>query len=220
MWAVMIAETPASIAARNGSSASGRSVVDRRQLEVRVLQRVAVPREVLGARGDAAGLEPRDESGHMARDELRVRAERANADDRVVRGRVHVRDRCEVEVDARAGQVGGHRAGHGPRQLDVVDDPERPVSGIRAAFASLEARDVAALLVDGDHELGPLGAECVSQRTQLCRVAHVPRIEDDAAKPGFEQPTNPVRWLLAREAGQQAAQGEALELAGRHGVTP
>ena len=31
------------------------------------------------------------------------------------------------------GEVGGHRAGHRPRQLDVVDDAERPVSGIRAA---------------------------------------------------------------------------------------
>ena len=53
MCAVMIAATPASIAARNGGSASPRAVVDRGQLEVRVLERVAVTREVLGAGRDA-----------------------------------------------------------------------------------------------------------------------------------------------------------------------
>ena len=118
------------------------------------------------------------------------------------------------------GQVGGHRARHGARQLDVVDDAERPVSRIRAAVPRLEARHVAALLVDGDDELRPLGAQRVRQRAQLRRVAHVPRVEDDAAEPRLQQPANPVRRLLAREAGQQAAEGEALELAGRHGVTP
>ena len=50
------------------------------------------------------------------------------------------------------------------RQLDVVDDAERPVPGIRAAALGLEARHVATLLVDRDDELGPLGSERIGQR--------------------------------------------------------
>ena len=177
-------------------------------------------REVLGAGGDTATFESFDERRHVTRDELRVRAERADADDGVVHRRVHVGDRREVEVDPRGGEIAGHRAGHGSGQLDVVDDPERPVAGVRAAVPRLEPRHVAALLVDGDDELGPLGAQRVRQRAQLRRVAHVPGVEDDSAEARLQQPANPVRRLLAGESGQQAAEGEALELAGRHGVTP
>ena len=56
------------------------------QLEVRVLRGVAVSREVLRAGGDVAALEPRHERPHVPRDELRVGAERADADHGVVAG--------------------------------------------------------------------------------------------------------------------------------------
>ena len=139
-------------------------LIDGRQLEVRVLERVPVTGEVLGAGCDTASLEPLDEGGYMTGDELRIRAERPDADDRVVRRRVHVGDRSEVEVDAGGGEVGSHRAGNRAGQLHVVDDPERPVPGIRAALSRFETGDVATLLVDRDDELRPLGSESISQR--------------------------------------------------------
>ena len=220
MWAVMIAVTPASIAARNGSSASGRNVstVGSSRCESssvspcpgKCLAQAATPPASSPAtnaatwRATSSASEPNERTPMIGLSAV-VFTSATGAKSRLMPA--PARSAC-------------HRAGHGPRQLDVVDDAERPVSGIRAAFSSLEARHVAALLVDGDDELRPLGTQRVRQRTQLGRVAHVPRVEDDAAEPRLEQPTNPVRRLLAREAGQQAAQGEALELAGRHGVTP
>ena len=52
-------------------------------------------------------------------------------------------------------------------QLDVVDDAERPVPWIRAPVARLEARHVAALLVDGDDELAAFGAQRAPSTPQL-----------------------------------------------------
>ena len=89
----------------------------RRELEMRVLLGVAVPREVLRAGRDSGALEPTHEGGHVARDELRVAPERADTNDRVVGVRVHVRDRGEIEVDARGGQLGAD----GGCDVPVVD---------------------------------------------------------------------------------------------------
>ena len=63
--AVITAETPAAIAARNGSRWASRSPPDDGQLEVRVRARVAVPGEVLGAGGDARALQALDERRHV-----------------------------------------------------------------------------------------------------------------------------------------------------------
>ena len=104
--------------------------LDRRELEMRVLLGVAVPREVLRAGRDSGALEPTHERGHVAGDELRVAPERADADDRVVGIRVHVRDRGEIEVDARGGQFGADGGCDVARELDVVDCTERVVPWI------------------------------------------------------------------------------------------
>ena len=76
-----------------------------RKIEVRIDLGVAVPREVLGTGGDAGGLHPGHEGGDVPRHELRVRAERADADHRVPRVRVHVGDRPEVEPHPYRGEV-------------------------------------------------------------------------------------------------------------------
>ena len=112
--------------------------LDGRQIEVRVDVGVAVPREVLRAGGDALALRALDERRDVTGDELRVGAEAAHADHRVVRVRVHVGDRREVQVDAGAGELGGDRRGDVRRESRIVDDPEREIAGERAACRGLE----------------------------------------------------------------------------------
>ena len=103
-----------------------------RQLQMRVGDRLAVAGEVLGAGGDADALQALDEGRDLARDELRVGAERANADDRARRVDQHVGDRREVEVDPDRRQLAADRRADAPRQGRVVDRAEREVPGKRA----------------------------------------------------------------------------------------
>ena len=79
----MIDCTPASIAARNGASPSSTSPVTIGQLEVRVLLVSPWPGKCFAQAATPCACRPRDEGGDVARDELRVGAERADADDRV-----------------------------------------------------------------------------------------------------------------------------------------
>ena len=122
------------------------------EVEVRVDGRVAVPGEVLRAGGDALPLRPAHERRDVAGDELRVGAEAANADHRVVRVRVHVGDGREVHIHAGAHELARDRRRDLLGQLDVVDGAERQVPRVRAAALRFEPRDVAALLVDRDED--------------------------------------------------------------------
>ena len=89
MCAVITARTPG--LDRGGERRQGALAQDvearvgGRQLQVRVGDRLAVAGEVLGAGGDADALQALDEGRDLARDELRVGAERADADDRARR---------------------------------------------------------------------------------------------------------------------------------------
>ena len=65
MCAVMIAWTPASIAARNGSESLVLDRFDDRELVMGVLGRVAVPRKVLRACSDACALQTANERGDV-----------------------------------------------------------------------------------------------------------------------------------------------------------
>ncbi len=195
-----------------GLEGAGVERVDERQREMRVDGRVAVAGKVLRAGGDAGALEPSHEGGNVPRDELGVRAERADADDRVLRVRVDVRDRREVEVDAGVRQLGAQRRRDALAQLDVVDDPERCVPRIRAAGRRLEPCHVAALLVDRDDEVLALRAQLGGQRAQLLAALDVPRVEDDAAEAVREAPSHPVGHGRALEAGKDAARRESLEV--------
>ena len=106
---------------------------------MRVDGRVAVPGEVLGAGGDALPLRSAHERGDVASDELRVGAEAAHADHRVVRVRVHVGDGSEVHVHAGARELARDRRGDLLGQLDVVDGAEREVPRVGAAACPLRA---------------------------------------------------------------------------------
>ena len=74
---------------------------------MRVDDRVAVPRPVLHARGDAARLQGHDRRGDALRDDLRVGAERARSDHRVQRIIVHVAVGREHQVDPGGAQPRG-----------------------------------------------------------------------------------------------------------------
>ena len=103
---------------------------DEGELQVRVLRGVAVPGEMFCARGDSPALQAGHEGGDVARDERRLGAEGADPDHRVVRVRVDVRDRREVEVDPDRGQLGANRGCDLLGQREVVDDSEGPVAGV------------------------------------------------------------------------------------------
>jgi hypothetical protein len=193
--------------------------VHRRKREVRVERRVAVAREVLRAGGDPGCLEALDGCRDMTCDEIAFRPERANADHGVLRVRVDVGDRREVEVDPDAGKLGAHRRRDAPRQLDVVDGTESGVPRVRAPTRGLEPRDVTALLVDRDDEVVPFRAQLARQRRELLSALDVPRVEDDAAEPLVETAAHPVRHRRSREPRKDAARREALEVRRCHALT-
>ena len=160
------------MAARNGSSAV-EVAADDRQVEMGVHGRVAVPGEVLRARGDALPLRALDERGDVPGNELGVGAEAADPDHRVVRVHVHVRDRREVQVHAGARRARPRSPRRRPLgQLDVVDDAEREIARVGAAADRLEPGDVAALLVDRRRGR-PAPPAAGGQRRELLGVADV-----------------------------------------------
>ncbi len=129
----------------------------RRKREMRVDGRVAVAGKVLCTRGDANPLSSCNKGGDVPRNEVRVRAERADADDRVPRVRVDVGNRGEVHRHADPRQLRGDRGRNALGQLRVVDHAEGEVARVGTAVRSLEASDIAALLVDRDDELLTFG---------------------------------------------------------------
>ena len=183
------------------------------QAEVRVDRRVAMAREVLGARRDAGGLQARDPCERVAGDGGRLGTERADADDGVQRIGVHIGDGREVEVDAHLPQLGAHRTGNVSGERRVSRGSKCEVAGVGAARGRLEPRDVAALLIDGDHELWTLGVERRVQRGQLRSVRNVAPVQDDPAQPGRDATKQPVGRRLPGKTRQQASQRQGLELA-------
>ena len=174
---------------------------------------VAVAGEVLRAGRHSLALRAGDERGHVPRDELGIGAEAADADDGIPGVGVRVGDGCEVQVDARGSQLARDRARHRLGQLHVVDGAEREIAGVRAAVLGLEPRHVAALLVDRDQELRPLGAKGGRQLGELSRIADVVGEEGDPAQPSLEPARDPLRDDVAGEARLQAGRGQAVELA-------
>ncbi len=140
---------------------------DVRHVVVGVDGGVAVAREVLGAGGDAGGLEPFDVRGGVPGDQLRIGAEGADADDRVGRVGVDVGGRGPVQVDAALGEAAAELAGHVVGEPGVVDRAQGEVAGEGGAAAYFEAGDVAALLVDGDEDVVAFGPQLGGERGEL-----------------------------------------------------
>jgi hypothetical protein len=141
---------------------------------------------MLRARSDTAALNTTDECGEAAGDECRLGAEGADADDRVVRVRVDIGDRREIEVDADRREIGPDRSRDLLGQRWVVDDAECPVPGIRAAGSGLEPRDVAAVLIGRDEDVAARGAERCRQLARLLGALDVRREQDDAPEPTLD----------------------------------
>ena len=127
-WPVMTAATPASTACRNGRQLDvlepRARVVDHGQVQVRVDVGVAVAGEVLGAGGDAAALQAVDHGGAEPAHELGVVAERAVADDGVLRVRVHVHHRARSPSGCRRPRA--RRRAPPPSARACSSEPSRP----------------------------------------------------------------------------------------------
>ena len=186
--------------------------LDDRKLEVRVLGGVTVPGEVLRARSDTGTLQPTHGRRDVPGDELCIRAERANPDDRIEGVRVDVSDGSEVEVHPNLSEIGRERRRDLLGQDDVVDRSERRVSRIRAACRSLEPGHVASLFVDRDQEVWSLGSERCGQSSQLLPILDVPGVEDDATEPFREPSPKPVGCNRPLESREDASRSEPLEL--------
>jgi hypothetical protein len=175
-----------------------------RELEVAVLRRVAVPREVLPAGGHAVLLQPADQGRAHFRHQVTGRAERAVADDGVVRVGVDVERRGEVHVEVDRAKLPGEHAAGGVRELDVA----RQAQGshrrhVREPVA--QAADPPALLIDAREKgaSGPL-LELACELGHLLGGLDVAREQNDRRHAAVDQP-----WELGRG-------GQAVETDGEH----
>lgn len=155
----------------------------------------------------AGGLEALDVGGGVPGGELGVGAEGPYADDGVVRVGVDVRGRGPVEVDPALGEAAAQLAGDVPGEAGVVDGAEGQVAGEGRAAADLEAGDVAALLVDGDQDVVPLGAQLRGQRGELFGRGDVAAEQADRGEAFADPAEQPGRGRGALEAGLEDREG-------------
>ena len=148
--------------------------------------------KMFGARRYAGALQARDPRDGVRGDGRRVRTEGADADDGVLRVGVHVDHRGEVEVDPDLGQLAADRARNLLREGRVSGSAKGEVARVGAALRRLEPRDVAALLVDRDHELRALRVQLFVQGRQLRPVLDVASIENHPAQTGRDATKHPV----------------------------
>ena len=189
---------------------------DARRAEVGVGARVAMAREVLGAGRHPAGVEAVERGDDVPGDELRRRAERAHADHRVARIGVDVGDRGEREIDAQLGEALTEAGARRRRQVGVVDEPERRRARRVAAPRRVEAGDVAALLVDRDHDVGTGRLQLGAQRRHLPIVDHVLGEQQHTAEAVTHEVEQPRRGLGRGERPEQHAERQAAA----HPITP
>ena len=194
---------------------AGPVAADAGQVVVRVDPGVAVSGEVLGAGGDAAGLQAAYPGGGVPGDQVRVGAERAHPDHRVGRVGVDVGVRGVVQSDADGCQFGAEVAGDLLGQRRVVDRAERVVAGPGAAPGGLDPGDVAGLLVDRHDDVRPLGPQVRGERGDLLVVDDVAGEQDDRAEPFAEPAAHPRRRRGADEPRLQDGGGERRQISGR-----
>ena len=214
---VITARQPASIAARNGRySACGQLVpvpVQGGHLVVRVGAGGTVPREVLGAGRHPGALDAPDRGRDLPGRHHRVGAERPHPDHRVGRIEVHVGHRGQVQRHAGPGQPGADagidRLGGGR----IVQPAQRGRTRRRAAPDGVQPGDVAALLVQAEHQVAtgrcpqPLG-----QPGHRTAVAEVGAEQDHPAEPVGQPAQQPVRWGSPHETRHETGQRQPADL--------
>ena len=183
----------------------------------------AVAGKVLGARGHPRVLQPGHRRRGVPGHQVRVRAERAGAHGRAVRGTEHVGTGREVEVDAQRRQVPAdrqvHRAGHG----HVVHRAERGVPRVGTALRERDPGDVAAFLVDRDDRFVRRGrAQRGGQDAHLIGGGDVLAEQRDAAQAALERPQDPARSRGPGERRDEdrVGQAEQARVGARPGARP
>ena len=139
----------------------------------------------------------------MPGDQRRVGAETAHPDHRIVRVRIDVDIRSEVEVAAGLPQLPAHRAGHGLGVFQVVDPSEDGVARVGRTGPLVQPGDIPTLLVDGDQGVRIGLADLVGELAQLRAgedvVAEDAHAGETPAQPGRE----PLRQRGSDETGKQ-----------------
>jgi hypothetical protein len=164
------------------------ALLDRRQREMGIEVGVAVPGKVLGRRHHAAALKPLDHGDAQSSHPLGVVAERAVADDGIVRVRVDVHDRREIALDPRRRAFRGQGRAHASREVFGPDAPER-AHGWPDRPGRAHARHPAPFLVHRDEQRGVVAGvarrllELAVEPRDLFRIRDVPREQDDVADP-------------------------------------
>jgi hypothetical protein len=135
--------------------------------------------------------------------QLRIGAERADADHRIARIEVDVGHRGEVDGHPGVGEAGADRPVDLLGRSRVVQVPEGGRARGRAAPHGVETGDVAALLVEGDQQVTSRGRpQPVGELTDAGAVTDVAAEEDDAAEAVRERVQQPGRRLGAAVAEQ------------------
>ncbi len=179
---------------------------------MRVHVGVAVAGEVLRASDDSGGLGSSDERGRVSRHQSAVGAERPDPDHRIRRIDVDVRDRSEIEVHADIHEIPRDRGGDLLGQVDVVHRAERRVARIRASGRTLEARDVAAFLVDRDENIATRLPKRGGQRAKLVSTLDVAREEHDSAEALVQPARDPRRRLESGKTREETDARQPLEV--------
>ena len=126
----------------------------------------------------------------------------------IERIRVDVGARREGQIDAEtADPLAEGRVGVG-RQAYIVDESECGGAWRVAAAGSVETGDVAALLVDRDHDIGASAAELCAQLGDLHIVDDVLSEQQHATEPVADGAEQPRRCLRADERAEQAGCGK------------
>src|SRR5882672_8846382 len=170
---------------------------------MRVFRRVAVTGKVL-ARGQEPGrLQPSDPGHAEASARIRISAEGAVADDRIVRTGIDVEDGCEGDRETYRRELRADRTGDPQRERRIV--PGRDGShGGHVEQGRAQARYASAFLIDADERrIRRSRVDFPRQCGDLLRAAlHIGSEEDGPPTAPFAQRSREARWQ--RRAGEPA----------------
>ena len=136
---------------------------------MRIRRGVPMPGEVLRRHRDPRALVRGHPGAGVPRDSLRIRAEAADADHRVVGVGVDVDIRREVEVDAGVAQLRRDGRAHLGGERDIVQAPQDRIARVGRALGRMQPGDIAALLVDRDERERVRCADRRGEGAQLLR---------------------------------------------------
>ena len=185
-----------------------------RDPDVGVDRGVAVAGGVLRAASDARLLQTGHERDAVARHDISLAGDGARREHHVREIGGDVENRSEGDIHpARSEQVAEGAAG-GSGCDEVVQHAVRACPGQAGAPCGLDPGDVAALLVDRDHQVGVRGPQIGDQPRRGRGIGGVAREQADAAETiGI---ADPVRHLGTLERGEQDGMDSAGQIEAGH----